>query len=258
MSRNSRALHKIALAAGASLLLLTPLVAEDALTLDQILAKNYEARGGVDQLRALKSMRTTGTLAMQGMVMPMTIEAKSEQFRLEISVQGNSIVQVIDVDSGWMINPMMGSSEPQKMPDDMLNAMSDQTDLSGPLVDWQEKGHTVELIGREEVAGTDAYHLRITLKSGNVTDLYLDAEHFIEFQSVGKRTINGQELENTTTLGDYKEVDGLMVAHSIEVKTAGIPASQSMTLEKIELNVDIAADRFTMPEPTPAATGTDG
>jgi len=72
------------------LLLLAPtLVAQaPALSVDQLLAKNFEAKGGLAKIKALKSVKMTGRL-MQG---PMEISISGIQargaFRHEVTVQG--------------------------------------------------------------------------------------------------------------------------------------------------------------------------
>ena len=40
---------------------------------------------------------------------------------------------------------------------------SDRSLLDGFLVDYKEKGHQVEYLGKEDVEGTEAFHLKITL-----------------------------------------------------------------------------------------------
>ena len=131
--------------------------------------------------------------------------------------------------------------------------IEDQADLDGPLVDYRKKGHQVELVGKDDVEGSEAYKLKVTKKSGNVEYHSLDTEHFILIQTKGKRKFQGAEIEFTIKYGDYKEVDGLLVAHSIQQGGMG----GDMTLEKVELNTDIPDDRFTMPKikkEEPAAT----
>ncbi len=60
--------------------------------------------------------------------------------------------------------------------------------------------------------------------------------------------MNGQEVEGETSFGDYKEVGGLVFAHSMESKAKGMPGpGATMTFEKIEINPEIPADRFEMP-----------
>jgi hypothetical protein len=125
--------------------------------------------------------------------------------------------------------------------------VEDQSDIDGPLVDWKAKGHKIELVGKDKVEGTDTYKLKVTLKSGTVRYLYLDAELFLDIKTEGKRTIRGTELETEQTIGDYKEVKGILYPHSLESGVKGRPQKQKITIEKIELDVPIDDGRFTMP-----------
>jgi hypothetical protein len=130
--------------------------------------------------------------------------------------------------------------------------VKEQADFDGPLMDYAEKGHTVELVGVEEVDGTEAYKLRVTRKDGDIDDLYVDTEYFMVFKSESKRTIQGQEIEVSTVIGDYKEVGPVIMPHSLEMSGGGGMGGQVITFDKIELGVEMADDHFTMPEPAPA------
>jgi outer membrane lipoprotein-sorting protein len=230
-----------------------------AMTLEEILENNYEARGGVEAWEAVETARMTGTMKMMasaagGIEAPFTIEFKRpNKMRLEFSMQGMTGVQAFDGETGWMIMPFMGKTEPETMAGEQLEQVKDQADFEGPLMNWEAKGHTIELLGEEEVDGTPAYKLQVTRADGNVDIVYLDAEYFIEFKSVSKRSMQGVETELSTVVGDYKEVDGLMFAHSMEVGMNGQPPMQVITLESIEVNPGIDDERFAMPEVEAAA-----
>jgi hypothetical protein len=107
----------------------------------------------------------------------------------------------------------------------------------------------VELVGKEQVEGAEAYKLKVTLKNGTVRHLYLDTEAVLEVKAEGKRTVRGSEVESDSTIGDYKEVGGVMFPHSLETGVKGMPQKQKMTIDTIELNVAIDDARFKMPEP---------
>ena len=224
-------------------------------TLEEILAQNLEVRGGKDAILAVESARMTGTMRMGGsaagaLEAPFTIEFKRpDMVRLEFTMQGMTGVQAYDGEIGWSIMPFLGKTEPEEMAEDQLKEIKDQSDLDGVLVNYEEKGHTVELLGTEEVDGTPAHKLRITKANGDVVDLFLDQEYYIEFKADTTREVQGSEVEISTVFGDYKEVDGLLFAHSMEVSYAGNPAGQVITINTIELNVEINDDRFAMPEP---------
>jgi hypothetical protein len=123
--------------------------------------------------------------------------------------------------------------------------------FEGDLFDYQKKGHTVELLGKEPIEGTEAWKLKVTKKDGNVSTMYLDAEAYLEIKSESRRKVRDQEVDIESTAGDYKEVGGLIFAHSYEQKQKGAPQGQVITLEKIELDPEVPASDFAMPPPAP-------
>ena len=224
-------------------------------TLEEILAKNLEVRGGEDAILAVQSTRSSGTMRMGGsaagaLEVPFTAEFKRpNKVRIEFTMQGMTAIQAYDGEVGWAVMPFLGRIEPEEMAEDRLKDIKDQADFDGILVNYEEKGHTVEFLGTEDVDGTSAFKLKVTKANGDVVDLFLDAEYYIEFKAETTREVQGSEIEVSTVFGDYKEVDGLLFAHSMEMSFAGSPAGQVITIEKMELDVEIDDDRFTMPEP---------
>jgi hypothetical protein len=237
------------LAAGA--ILLAPALAQ---TVDDVIAKANEARGGLEKMKAVQSVRMKGRMTMgPGLEAPITIEMKRpKNARMEFTIQGMTGVQAFDGQQAWGISPM-GSQKPEPLPPEMAKDLDNQADIDGPLVDYKAKGHQVELVGKEKVEGSDAWKLKITLKSGDVQHLYLDADSHLEIRSESKRAVRGSELEVETTIGDYKEAAGLLWPHSIQSAAKGRPEKQSIAIESIEVNPAIDDARFKMPAAPPAA-----
>lgn len=230
-------------------------LAAQAQTVDELIAKNLDARGGKAKIQAIQSAKVSGKMTMgPGMEAPFTMEWKRPgSIRFEFTVQGMTGIQAYDGTTGWTVMPFMGKKDPEKVPAEDLKLMEEQADFDGPLVDYASKGHTVELVGKEPIEGTDAYKLKLTKKNGNVSFIYLDAESYLEIKSNSKVTMRGEEHEIEQSLGDYKEVSGVLFPFSQEEKPKGAPAGQVMTIEKIDLNTDEPSDRFKMPEVKPAA-----
>lgn len=226
-----------------------------AQTVDEIVAKHVAARGGLDKLKAVQSMRISGKMLMgPGIEVPVTIELKRpRKMRMEMVFQGMTGIQAYDGTSGWQLLPFSGRKDPEPMSPDDTKEAEEQADIDGPLVEWKEKGHTVELVGKEPVEGADAYKLKVTLKSGDVRYVWLDAEYFLELRSEGKRMIRGSEMETESSYGDYKEVEGLLFPFAIEGGAKGQPHRQKVTVERIELNPAIEDGRFVQPPAAPAA-----
>jgi hypothetical protein len=239
-----------------SLLLAAPALLAQAPTLDQVLAKHYEAKGGLAKLKAVNTMRITAKMSGGTMDFPVVIEAKRPaSVRVDINIQGNQIVQAYDGKVGWSINPFQQSAkkEAEPMTPDEVREIEVQADMDGPLVGWKEKGHKVELQGREPVEGSDTFKLKLTLKNGDIRTIFLDVDSYLEVKLTNKRKIRDTEIEAETTMGDYKEVGGLMIAHAMESGAKGIPQKQKVVIEKVELNVPIADARFAMPAKQPVA-----
>lgn len=237
----------VGLVAGATLV--APALAQ---TVDEVIAKANEARGGLEKMKAVQSVRMKGKMTMgPGLEAPITIEMKRPRnARMEFTIQGMTGVQAYDGQQAWGISPM-GSRQPEPMPAEMAKDLDNQADIDGPLVDYKTKGHQVELVGKEKVEGSDAWKLKVTLKSGDVQYIFLDADSHLEIRNESKRTIRGSEVELENTIGDYKEVGGLLWPHSIQSGAKGRPEKQSFAFESIEVNPAIEDARFKMPAPAP-------
>jgi len=227
-----------------------PLAAE---TVDEVIAKNVAARGGLDKIRAVRSLRMTGTMSMgPGMDAPMVLElARGNRMRMEFTVQGKKGIQTFDGTSGWTLMQFMGQTEAEEMPAEAVKDVVEQTDIDGPLVDYQKKGHKVELVGRDTAPGSDAYHFRITLKNGVEREIWIDAATGLEVRGEGRREMGGRTMEAETTLGDYRAVDGLQFPHRIEGGPKGSPQKQTITITKVEVNPAIEDSRFGKPTSKP-------
>jgi outer membrane lipoprotein-sorting protein len=238
-----------------AVLLVSPASAQ---TVDELIARNIQARGGEEQLRAMQSMRITGTVQVQGMELPMTVVAKRPNLmRQEMQIQDKKVVTAFDGTTAWMINPMMGSETPQEIQGPQADMTKDQADFDGSLLDYKQKGHTIELIkgegsnGTEKLAdGTAVYHLKVTRKSGRVQHYYLDAASGIELkQSSEVVGPDGQKMTIEQELSDYRKVDGLMVPHQVRSLMNGTPLV-TMTVQKIEFNAPVEDGLFRMPAKT--------
>lgn len=216
-------------------------------TVDDIVKKNIEARGGYDKIKSVNTTKMTGKVTAQGMEMPVTmVKKRPNKTRMDVSMQGQTMVQAYDGETAWMINPFMGDPTPQAMPEAQAKSMKEEADFDGQLVDYKEKGHKVELIGKEDMEGTEVYKLKLTLKSGDIQYIYLDSEYYLPLKVTGKVKRGDTEIESDSYLSDYKEVDGLMMPFSIEQKMNGQTAAQ-ITIEKVETNVAVPDSIFKMP-----------
>jgi outer membrane lipoprotein-sorting protein len=220
---------------------------------DEIVAKNAKARGGMDKLKAIQTVRAACVISMgAGMEAPAVImQKRPDLMRMEFTLQGLTAIQAYDGQNAWQVMPFMGKKDPEVMSGDDKKNLQDDADIEGSIINYQAKGNKVELQGKEKVEGTDTYKLKVTLKSGDVRTLYLDGESFLEIKSEEKRTMRGTEQEIESSIGDYKDVSGVLFPFVIESGMKGAAQKQKITCSKFEVNAPLDDALFKMPPPAP-------
>jgi hypothetical protein len=224
--------------------------AQQTPTVDELVAKNLEAKGGADALHALQTLRLTGKLLVrQGQIELSYVEMRKrpDKVRTDANLQGMTAVQAFDGTEGWKISPFQGRKDPEKMSADDVKAVVENGEIDGPLVDWQAKGSTVEYLGTEDVDGTAAHKLKVVRKNGDVSFVYLDPDHFLEIRILTQRIQHGAQVEEEVDLGDYEKIDNVFVPFSIESGTRSDTDKQKTIIEKAEANVPVDDAIFQFP-----------
>ena len=221
---------RIALFALASLMSFTV----SAQTADEIVAKHIDALGGKEKLATLKSVRMETNLSVQGMEIPVVItRVHNVGQRVDISAMGMDGFIINTPTAGWTYMPFMGQSAAEAMPEDQVKEAADELDLQGVLYNYQEKGSKVELVGKEDVDGTECFKLKLTTKAGKERTYFIDPKNFYIIRAVSKAVVMGQEQEVSVNYGDYKKTEeGFVFAHSI----GGAFGQGDMTVTKLEIN----------------------
>lgn len=223
-------------------------------TVDEIIAKNAQARGGIEKLHAIKTLRMTARLSEGSFRATFVQENKrSDKVREETLIQGMAQIQAYDGKTAWQINPFGGRRDPELLSADDAKPLILDSDLEGLLIDYKEKGHKAELIGHDSVEGTDCFKIKLTLKNGDVRYYYLDADSYLEIKIETQTTVRGAVQFSDTWLGDYELVDGVYFPFSIEVGETGSDDRLRLTVEKIEINAPLDDSLFSLPAPKPAA-----
>ena len=219
-------------------------------TVDELVSKNIEAKGGADALHALQSLRLSGKLLVsEGQIELAYLQTKERpgELRTEATLQGMTQVEAYDGKEGWKISPFQGRKDPEKMSADDLKPLMEDAEIDGPLVDCKAKGSTVDYLGTEEVDGTLAHKLKVVRKNGDVSFVYLDPDHFLEIRVLTGRVKHGAYEEVETDLGDYEKIAGVFVPTSIESGRKGDPDKQKILIDKVEANVPVDEATFHFP-----------
>ena len=224
-------------------------LAASSQTAEELVAKNIEAKGGMNKIQAIKTFRKTGKFSQQGFNAQVGQEnMRPNLVRETFAVQGMTAVQAYDGSAGWQIQPFSGKKDPQLMGDDDMRDLLIDSDFDGPLVNYKEKGNVVEYLGHDTVDGDDALRLKVTLKNGDIIYYYLDPDTYLEIRTETQEFIRGSVRESMTDLGAYKQVAGVYFPFSITSGPKNDPTQrQNITLEKIEVNVPLENAEFAVP-----------
>jgi hypothetical protein len=262
---------------------------QSKLSAAEIVNRNIAARGGLQAWRSVQAMTFEGRMGAGGnqhaptsqlvienkkvpklptdarpaeeILLPFVMQmARPRKLRFELQFKGQTAVQVFDGTNGWKLRPYLNRVQVEPYTADELKVASMQTELDGPLVDYAAKGTKVELDGQEKVEDKDNYKLKLTMKDGRVTHVWIDAGTFQQTKIEGQpRRLDGVEHPVEVYSSDYRTVDGLQIPFVLEtrvlpapmiagrVKNIPIP-SEKIVLEKVVVNPKFDAQLFHMPQ----------
>ena len=221
-----------------------------AQTVDEIIAKHVEARGGIARLKAIDTVRIERTVAATfNDIDVLIVKKRPDLYRSEQTPEGspNTIVRGF-ADVAWelaggraAVREGAGAAEQREV----------DGDFDGFLVDHAAKGHAVALEGRGKVGGADAWKLKVTMRSGAVRYVYLDAATFLERRH--ETTIElapGRRVATTIRFGDWRDVGGVKFPFAIEEERDAPGQTFVHYTKKIEVNVPVDDSLFAMPKPS--------
>jgi len=225
-----------------------PAVVLQAQTVDEVIAKYIAARGGLEKLRALVTVRQTGKFNVDSFEAGFLQENKRPHMvRQEVTIQGLSDVTAYDGKTGWHVSPFSGRRDPELLSEDDLKGVVEDADIEGQLVDYQKKGYQAELIGHDPVEGTDCYKIKLTLDNGDIQYYYLDTDSYMNLKTETQRMIRGAYQYHDTMYGDYEQVNGIYFPFAMDSSEKGSTDHIKVTVDKIEINVPLADSLFVVP-----------
>ena len=222
-------------------------------TADEIIARFVKTVGGAEKIQSIRTLRRVGKFTGDdGFEAVVVVESsRPNKVREEFSIQGMTGVNAYDGANGWKIDPFGGKKDPESLSEEEMRSIVEDSDFDEPLINYQQKGNKVELVGMDQIEGTDVYKLKVTLKSGDTRYYYMDTDSYVPIKYETKRIIRGTPQETETTLGDYKQVGGWYLPFSLETRQKGSSGSQKITFDRIEFNVPIDSTRYNRPKPPP-------
>ena len=227
-----------------------------AQTVEDVVRKYLEARGGLARLRSVQSLRLSGTVELPGMpAAPFSLELKRPaKMRTTVLIEGRASVRAFDGQGGWTQPPVPGEPARVMGEEDAAEARAQaDVDLS-PLVDATAKGYAVELVGRDRVPEGETFKLLVR-GGGQFPErtLQVDVHSHLVVRTEERRSVEGRGVDFVTEIGDYRVEAGLAFPHRMEVGPRGSADRQRVLIRTVEVNPALDASRFAMPGGVQAA-----
>lgn len=222
-----------------------------AQTADELVTKNLAARGGVKNLRAIRTMKLTGTISYGDATSPISVQARRpSQIREDFKVQGNDVTRAYDGSTGWQSEKAGDQTKAEALTAGDADNIREEAEnaIEGPLLDYAKKGSKLKVLGRDTLDGKAVYKLKITTHMGTSITQFLDAATYLEIHEEIERTVDGKLLTIVEDVGDYRDVGGVKFAHRFISGTKENPHATTLQIEKMQLDVPIDASVFTMPK----------
>ncbi len=224
-----------------------------ALTADEIIEKNIAARGGLKAWRDVQTITMTGRLdagTKHNVQLPFVMKLKRPRMlRIELDVAGKTALQVYDGTNGWKVRPFLNRLEVEPFTPAEMESSAEQQELDGFLIDHAAKGIKAEFVGVEPVEGHNAYKLKLTLKNGQVRNIWVDAKSYLEVKVEGTpHRVDGKMHNVQIYYRDYRTVGGLKIPFVIETVVEQVNPSRKINIESVTLNPKFEDSAFAKPD----------
>lgn len=221
-------------------LFLLSLTTARAQTADEIIAKNLEATGGKETWKKIHSLVEEGVLNLNGTEINFDFLILHDKgYRQNISFAGMQGYSIFTPTEGWNYYPWQGHLKAEAVTQEEIKENQDNLDVQGPLLDYREKGHQAEYLGKDDFEGTECFKLKLTEKSGKVITYYIDPSNYLIIHTITLTRANGQEVESKTDLSNYQKLpEGIWVA--MNISNGGNP----LKIKKVAVNPAVDENLF--------------
>ena len=221
---------------------------DSKITLEGILERHYEAKGGKEAWDSVNTLKFTGNMyAKEATFKTAAVYKRPDMCRLDFQAGRLYFMESYNGEIAWQMNPA-DNKGPQILKGKRAKEMVDTCDFEGPLVDHKKKGHKIKYLGEKESDGRSAYVLQVTLETGNIDTYYLDTKTYLPFMVKGSTTLQDQTVNTTVKVGEYIETGDIVIPFSYEFIVDGSSSPETLKITTIELNKDMDDNIFGLPK----------
>ena len=221
------------------------------LSVDQIVERHILALGGREKIEAVHSVVQHLEYREGSFVIPNAFIARMRPYYKTI---GDPKDKTVDINEGYDGSAWEYYADPGvviRTVGAAAAAARHGTEIIDSLVDYQQHGTQIELLGSAMFAGNLAYRIRVTLADGFARDLFIDQRSFLIIGDRRSAPIHafGESVASENRIGDYRAVNGVLFPYSIqEIEIATGKELNANTVQSLEVNKEFDPDFFGPPQ----------
>ncbi len=211
------------------------------------LRKARQALGG-EAFASLENMKVVSQQTAQTPQGEMTIDLEAtralpDKFFVRRAMPQGTIEIAINGDQGQMKTPRGTRS----MPSSLLNRVKGQLwrDLTYLMSNLDREGLSAQDLGTKTVEDTSYRAVKVSPPTGSSFTLYLDPDTMRPARMSFQAQTRQGPTPSTAVYRNYKTVNGMAIPHETVTYQDG-EKSATTTIQSISVNVDLAADLFTL------------
>ena len=218
-----------------------------AATVEEVIAKHVEARGGREAWDRIETLEVTGEFTAFSKTKPFKLYRKRDnKYYMDHYLNDRLVVIGYDGEQAWQDNHSYKQGAKKIGGADLAVLMRD-VDFPTPLFDYEQRGHEVKLLGEVEVDGKPTIGIELTRSDESEETWYLDPATYLEIARDSPGSDSGRPMEQRTWFEDFREVDGVKIPFFAE--SQWYTRDRVMNIERVEINVEIDDELFRMPAP---------
>jgi hypothetical protein len=213
-------------------------------TVDDVIERNAQAMGGRAAIEAVKAIEVDLRIVDPDFEVDGKYRAAwPGRMRIDVIAAGKHVyTEAFDGNHGWQWKGE-GATIQEESPK-ATAALRHGLELPGKLVglhELRQRGHRVDLAGREKIDGTDYYALRVRLNDGYTTTLYVDPKTWLITQRRDVRPLHFDVDPTATTIEsrftDFRKVNGVLFSFgSTDIDVATGKVLETTSVRSIKVN----------------------
>ncbi|NOU60768.1 hypothetical protein [Marinifilum caeruleilacunae] len=218
-----------------------------AQTADEIIAKHIKAHGGAEKWEQVNALKITGRFTAFSLEKDFTTyKTKCGAYYSDLYLGEQHVFEGFNGKCGWTIDPWQEIDFARNINTIETNVFKQKAEFFTPFLNYKEKGHQVEFVGKENVDGSEMYVLKLTRNDGKSEKWFLDAKTYLEYKCEASWVDFARPAPAEMYFDDFRNVDGIILPFFVE--RIFWQRDRITQIENVEINPKVDKSLFAMPK----------